>query len=489
MDVAVAPGDLTWLHMDRPNNLMYVHGVIVLETRPDWDAVEDVLSNRLIARYPVFRRRAAKVDGRWVWQDDPTFSAENHVRRVTLHGAGTQHEVERYISGRFSEPFAENRPLWQIDLIDGITGPEGSVGTAIVLARFHHAIADGIRLVQVLLSLLDPVEGDVMPAMVGRAGVGRGRLGSARRVARHIASGTADFAVEMGSTITRSPSWVTRLHPRNLADNVAALGDPVRVVDSVTGVASEGNKLVNTWRSVGRLTLSGRPVAKAWRGTPGVEKKVSWISGLPLDVIRGIGKANGVTVNDVMLSAVSLGVTAYLAAKGEDDVEQINWLIPVSLSPIDATPAENLGNHFALVLMPLPLGIADKHRLLSEVHTRMTRIKNSAEPAVVFGVQRTIAETPPAISVPLTNFVANKAVGVLTNVPGPRAPMALAGTTVSSIFGWVPSSGDQPVGLCIFSYNGSVNIGIAADAGLVPDPGYLAECIERAVYQLAEDDL
>lgn len=487
MRVEVAPGDLTWLHMDRPNNLMYVHGVLMLDERPDWDAVEEVLATRLVGRFPVFRRRAVKVGGSWMWEDDPTFSLANHVRRVTLDGATTQQDVERYISSRFSEPFDEHRPLWQMDLVEGVPGPDGGTDAALVLARFHHAIADGIRLVQVLLSLLDPASDDAMPARVGRASGGSGRLGGTTRLARHLAAGTADFAVEIGATVTRSPSWVTRLHPRNLADTVGALGDPVRMLDSVTGVASEGNKLANTWRSVGRLAMAGRPATQVLNGTPGVEKRVSWISGLPLDTIRAVGKAHDVTINDVLLSAVSLGLTDYLSAQGEQDVEHVNWLIPVSLAPIDATPSEDLGNHFALVLMPMPLGMTDTHRLLREVRTRMTRIKNSAEPAVVYGVQRTIAETPSSISVPLTNFVANKALGILTNVPGPRAPMMLAGTEVSRVLGWVPTSGDQPLGLCIFSYNGSVSVGIAADAGLVPDPELLAQCIERAVYRLAAD--
>jgi diacylglycerol O-acyltransferase len=225
-------------------------------------------------------------------------------------------------------------------------------------------------------------------------------------------------------------------------------------------------------------------VDTVWSGTPGVAKKVAWISDLPLEAVRAVGRQHHVTINDVLLAAVSLGVTEYLTAQGEADVDQITWLVPVSLKPLDAELPEQLGNHFALVLLPMPLGIAQPHRLLREVRARMNRIKNSAEPAVLFGVQRAVAESPSAVSVRLTNFVANKAVGILTNVPGPRAAMALAGTEVQGILGWVPTSGDQPLGICIFSYNGAVNIGIAADAVLVPDPDALARAIERAVHQL-----
>jgi diacylglycerol O-acyltransferase / wax synthase len=486
MTVPVAPGDLTWLHMDRPNNLMYVHGLLWLAERPDWDEVEHVLQERLIGRFPVFGRRAAQVDGTWVWEDDPDFSLAYHVRRVTLDEPGTLTEAQRYISTRFSDQFDRSRPLWEIDLVDGVRHLGGSGDGAMLLARFHHGLADGVRLVQVLLSLLDPLSTDATPSAVGRSGSRRGPAGTAVRVARHTATGTADFVAGMGSTLSRSPGWVGRLHPRTLADGVGRLKRPTRLVDAVTGVASEENKLVNTWRSVGRLTLSGRSVDTIWSGTPGVDKKVAWVSGLSLEGVRRVGRAHGVTVNDVLLAAVSLGITDYLAARGEHDVDQLTWLIPVSLKPIDGDLPKELGNHFALVLLPMPLGIADPHRLLREIRTRMSRIKNSAEPAVLYGVQRAVAETPAAISVRLTNFVANKAVGILTNVPGPRAPLALAGTEVSGILGWVPTSGDQPLGLCIFSYNGAVNIGIASDAGLLPDPERLGQCIEQAVHRLQQ---
>jgi diacylglycerol O-acyltransferase len=72
-------------------------------------------------------------------------------------------------------------------------------------------------------------------------------------------------------------------------------------------------------------------------------------------------------------------------------------------------------------------------------------------------------------------------VGLLTNVPGPRAPIYLAGHKVAGILGWVPTSSDQSIGLCIFSYNGNVSIGIATDAGIIPDPDRLEELIQAGV--------
>ena len=123
----------------------------------------------------------------------------------------------------------------------------------------------------------------------------------------------------------------------------------------------------------------------------------------------------------------------------------------------------------------LPLEPPDAVTRLEVTASRMSRIKRSDEPILTFGVQRGISTAPLRVSTALTNFFANKAVGVLTNVPGPRAPLTFAGAPVHQVIGFAPSSGDQPMTCTIFSYAGTVTIGFATDTDLVPDPRELVE--------------
>jgi hypothetical protein len=44
---------------------------------------------------------------------------------------------------------------------------------------------------------------------------------------------------------------------------------------------------------------------------------------------------------------------------------------------------------------------------------------------------------------------------------------------------WVPQSGRMGLGVSILSYAGGVTVGVAADAGLVPDPERLVADFER----------
>jgi hypothetical protein len=58
----------------------------------------------------------------------------------------------------------------------------------------------------------------------------------------------------------------------------------------------------------------------------------------------------------------------------------------------------------------------------------------------------------------------------MTNVIGPKEPLRMAGTTLKQVMFWVPCSGRLGIGVSIFSYAGSLWVGIATDASLVPDP-------------------
>ena len=58
----------------------------------------------------------------------------------------------------------------------------------------------------------------------------------------------------------------------------------------------------------------------------------------------------------------------------------------------------------------------------------------------------------------------------MTNVPGPRQPLAIAGSVLRQSLFWVPQSGDIGMGVSILSYAGNVQFGLITDRGLVPDP-------------------
>jgi diacylglycerol O-acyltransferase len=75
----------------------------------------------------------------------------------------------------------------------------------------------------------------------------------------------------------------------------------------------------------------------------------------------------------------------------------------------------------------------------------------------------------------MIDFFSAKGTMVLTNVPGPRSTVTLAGAPVRGVLVWAPCSGSVGMSVSVFSYAGKVTIGLLVDAGLVPQPQQLAD--------------
>ncbi|HET8641452.1 MAG TPA: WS/DGAT domain-containing protein, partial [Pseudonocardiaceae bacterium] len=88
---------------------------------------------------------------------------------------------------------------------------------------------------------------------------------------------------------------------------------------------------------------------------------------------------------------------------------------------------------------------------------------------------------PAPLATRISRFFTEKSVGVLTNVPGPRVPMTLAGARVEGVVGWAPCSGRQTITISIFSYAGQVSFGFGTDRAVLPDPQRLVAALEAEV--------
>ena len=106
---------------------------------------------------------------------------------------------------------------------------------------------------------------------------------------------------------------------------------------------------------------------------------------------------------------------------------------------------------------------------------RMEEIKNSPEAMVTLGALYAAGIVPQEIQDLVVNFLGAKTTAVMTNVPGPRQTLYMAGAALRHIVFWVPQSGRVGLGISIMSYDGEVTLGVASDAALVPDPERLID--------------
>ena len=102
----------------------------------------------------------------------------------------------------------------------------------------------------------------------------------------------------------------------------------------------------------------------------------------------------------------------------------------------------------------------------------------------IYGLLEALGTTPAAVEQRLLDRFSAPASAVMTNVPGPREPVYLAGTPVPGVLVWAPIAGSVSMSFSTFSYAGKVTVGVMADRGLVPDPGEIVRALEREVAAL-----
>lgn len=452
----MGPVDAIWLNMDRPDNLMVIDTLIFLEGEVTWDRLVERTRSHLVDRYPVFSQRPALPRthvGTPHWEDDPGFDLGRHLVRATLDGDDDA-AVQQYVADRLHEPLDREHPLWQIHLLDGHA--DGNV----VYTRLHHALADGIALARVLLDLsTDAPEGDLVPVDADPHDVELGLVEGAFRVA--TAAGAAGAAV-LGTGVA-----LVRETPRLLAPHV--VGDAFTQMERTVGIAD-------------KLLLGPRPRTPYSRH-PERRKLVAWAQPVPLEEVKEVAHATGSTVNDVAIAALSGALATYVRERGDVPAD-VATMVPVNVRPLDQPLPRELGNQFALVLLRLPIGIDDPRERIAETKRRMDAIKHSPEVFLTFGLIKAIGRTGQEIERFFVDFFADKAIGVTTNVPGPREPRYLAGREILRILSWPPENGDQTLGVSIFSYAGRLQVGFRVDAANIPEPQRLVAAFEAEITRL-----
>ncbi|MBS0514751.1 MAG: wax ester/triacylglycerol synthase family O-acyltransferase [Proteobacteria bacterium] len=441
----MAKVDTAWLRMESPTNLMMISGVLIFSERLDPVRLKQLMQERFLA-YPRFRQKAVDTVSATYWETDPDFDIDWHVRIAALPGKADKIELEKFVSELASTPLNHARPLWQFHLVDNYA-PSGEMGGSVLIARIHHCYADGMALVQVLLSLTDASpsptrrkeltrvwlkkdQGSVLQRLLAPAGAG---------LSQALALG--EKALEKGSELLANP-------------------------DLAAALAKDGGEIARELAVA--LTLADDPPT-AFKGVLGQVKRVAWAEPMPLDEVKVVGKALGCTVNDVLLACAAGALRAHLREVGDEvDGLTIRATVPVNLRPLEH--AKKLGNHFGLVFLDLPIGEANPLRRLERIAASMRELKKSKQAALTFGLLSVVGMAPAAIQRVALELFSRKASTVATNVPGPQMPLYLAGCKVDELMFWVPQSGSIGMGLSILSYNGNVHFGLIVDGKRVRDP-------------------
>src|SRR5215210_4512456 len=145
--------DASFLYLDAPDAPLHVGGVLVLEAPAGGVEVLAELVEARLPLVPRYRQRVMEVPGHLanpVWVDDVDFDVAYHVRRSALPRPGSDAQLTELVARLMSRPLDHTRPLWEMYLVEGLTG-----GRTAVVTKTHQAMVDGISAIDIGQVILD----------------------------------------------------------------------------------------------------------------------------------------------------------------------------------------------------------------------------------------------------------------------------------------------------------------------------------------------
>jgi diacylglycerol O-acyltransferase len=445
--------DTAWLRMDGPGNAMMIVGVSATATPIRRADFRRMIEQRLLC-FPRFRHRPVADAMGASWVENLDFDLDGHLECVVLPGPAGKAELQALAAELASTSLDPRRPMWQFHFV------EKYLGGSAWITRVHHCYADGIAMMRVLLSM---TEQDSGPALAGHPAPSRRK-----------ASGKAPDVLPVLSWIGRFTQPTGDILEHALAEGTRLLEGGIHQVfhpDNAAAMAAQAGGMVGEFARV--LMLVDDPDTPL-RGRLSGLKRVAWADPIPLHEVKIIGKALDCTINDVLMSTVAGALGSYLREEGFDT----EGLVLRASVPVNLRAAEEpltLGNKFGLVFVDMGVGTRNPLKRVFAMHDTMAALKGSMQPAMTLMVLGLMGLLPAALQAPAIEIFSRKGSAVVSNVPGPQAPLYMCGQRISEMYFWVPQSGTIGLGVSILSYAGKVCFGVIADRNLVSEPGRIAE--------------
>lgn len=455
--------DAAFLHLESPRTPMHTTSIAVFEGGPFFDhngrfrlaAVRRHVEERLRGM-PGLRsivRFARPGGGHPVWVEDSDFDVARHVQLAQVAppaDAAALYELAVRLNAVLLD---RTRPLWEVWLVPGLEG-----GRVALVEKIHHALADGVSDVTLATALLDDRRHPrrarrlTMPLRLDPPA-------SAQALALDDLRGTVALPLRAGASLVG-----------RLAD---PLGSLARARSLLSGVAT-----LMTPRIVAPRSSLNNQVTAA--------RQIEVVR-VDLDEVKAVEHRFGVTVNDVVLTAVAGGLRRVLERRGEA-VERLGLRVLVPVSVRREAVESELGNRVSAMFVTLPLHRDDPVGRLRLVQAEVASLKSRGQTVAskwlldLTGRWPQVALEVAAWAVhhqPFVNLV-------VTNVPGPQYPLYLMGAEMLDVVPIVPLGGNLTVGVAAFSYRGQLSLGLHGDPAAFPELSELALAIRAAFSELRD---
>jgi diacylglycerol O-acyltransferase len=441
MLVPMSPTSSLFLLVESREHPMHV-GALELFRPPDGADAHDLTSllDQAMASTevaPIFGKRARRGItslGQWAWEEDEAFDIEHHVRRNALPRPARVRELLTLCSRLHSTLLDRHRPLWEMNLIEGLED-----GRLAVYFKAHHALVDGVSALRMLARMLSTDGDDLgMPPFWAP----RPQVAEEHR--------DDDAVHQLSTRATRDA--------RSIVDDVMGIG-PALLRAINRGLNEQGGSLsFSAPRSMLNVPVTGarRFAAQSW----------------PIDRVKQIGKAAEATVNDVVLAMCSGALRSYLLAMNALPDTPLVAMVPVSLHGEDQGRGDGSGNNVGAVMCNLGTTLDDPAQRLATV--RRSMLDGKAALGEMTPLQ-TLAMTALGIS-PLGVYPLLRLDGrarppfnlIISNVPGPRQNMYWNGWRLDGLYPLSVVLDGQALNITVTSFADAIAFGLTGCRRSVP---------------------
>lgn len=473
--------DASFLAMETATMFGHVSSLAVFE-RPDepgwspYEAYRHQLERRL-PLLPPLRWRAVPVPldlDRPYWIEDPEFDLDYHLRETAVPRPGSDRQLAELVSRLVGHPLDRSRPLWEAYVIDGL-----DEGRFAVLSKIHHAAIDGASGVEVMSVLFDE---DPDPAARP--------VPADERVPERVPNGLELLARSLADAVGR-PRRLVRLQVRSLR----AIGELTRN-QGLTGLASLVASVPNPLLPPPRYRDHDRPPPAPRGQAPATpfnraitsHRKLA-LRAISLPAVKAIKNAvPGATVNDVVMAVCAGGLRRYLQESGALPDAPLVAMVPVSIRT--GEEAERWTNRVSAVFAPLPTDVDDPLRRLGLVHEAMDQAKDRFLLMPADTLTDFAEFPPPALAARGSRMATRLRIAdrmrppfnlVLSNVPGPRQPLYMAGACLAHYYPVSAIGEGVGLNITVQSYQDTIDVALLACRELLPDLDDLADAIVEEV--------
>jgi WS/DGAT/MGAT family acyltransferase len=453
-------GDALMLYLDRAEAYNHTIKLQIIDPTDDpegwsWRRFKAAWASR-VGLLPRLRQRYLRVPfglNHPVWVEDPEFDLDYHLRRVGCPAPGTMVELCELICQLYAHPLDHSRPLWQVWVIEGLEG--GRVG---VLLLIHHALTDGIGILRMLNNFWQ----------------------------------TRPESVEHPDPVPWRPAPL----PSRTALLLAGVRDLPGVIrtnlpGALRGMRA-GRRIVAAWRREGRELPPSAGDAKypAPYATRLSRQRTFAARSYQLVRIRALAKSLGVTINDIFLATLAGAIRDLRCQQtGTAPTAPMVVTVPFALVPLEQRTRD--GNYSTTCHTLLYTDIEDPLQRLAACKRAADTMKAYFEATREANVTAILNLLPPLVPKLVDRINEMKSGGLLpfwnvvvSNVPGPRAPLRLGQLKLERWFSIGQIAHGASLNVTVWSYADQFNLSVLADATVLPDAWRLVDHFDASLAAL-----